>query len=313
MRGTRLATHFCVYRILSGGDAMVKRVYSFLLLLSLAVQSATAQSAQPAPDAAKNVQSSPVNIQTPPAAVVPAAAAALGNGDILSLVEANLSAEAVVAKIMASPCNFDTSPSALRRLKDSRVPDEVIMAMVLAPRPGMEDGAPSSLHSMEAAEAPLKLRLPAGTPIEIESPFTLDSQRVRKGDRISFRVINPVIVEGKVVVAQGATATALVTKAERGGHFGRAGRLAWSMQEVTAVDGSRIPLQLSSRLVGDSKGAKVATQTVITGVLLWPIAPIALLHGLKRGENAILAAGMRFEASVFGEATVTVVGPAPSP
>jgi hypothetical protein len=53
--------------------------------------------------------------------------------------------------------------------------------------------------------------------------------------------------------------------------------------------------------VGDSKGAKVATQMVLTAALLPLIAPVALLHGFKRGENAILPAGKRFEVLTLGE------------
>ena len=129
---------------------------------------------------------------------------------------------------------------------------------------------------------------------------------MRAGDAVSFRVVNPVVVAGQVVIEKGATATALVTKAERGGHFGRAGRLAWVMKEVTAADGSRIPLQFSGRTVGDSKGAKVATSMVLTGAVFWFMPPVALLHGFKRGENAVVPEGMRFDATVFGATTVNV-------
>ena len=76
---------------------------------------------------------------------------------------------------------------------------------------------------------------------------------------------------------------------------------------MTAVDGTRIPLASSAgRVVGDSKGAKVATQMILTGALLPLIAPVALLHGFKRGENAFVPAGKRFEVSVGSDATVAV-------
>jgi hypothetical protein len=43
---------------------------------------------------------------------------------------------------------------------------------------------------------------------------------------------------------------------------------------------------------------------VLTGALLWPIAPVALLHGFKRGENAYLAQGRRYEVTVSADTTV---------
>jgi hypothetical protein len=106
------------------------------------------------------------------------------------------------------------------------------------------------------------------------------------------------------VIAAGALATGRVVTATRGGHFGRAGRLVWTMETVNAVDDSRVPIQAMERLVGDSKGAKVATQVAVTAALLWPIAPVALLHGFKRGENAYLAQGRRFEVTVSADTTV---------
>src|SRR5918993_304046 len=142
------------------------------------------------------------------------------------------------------------------------------------------------------------VKIPDGTVLEVETTYAVSSQDVKAGDAISFRVVNPVVVDGATVIEQGATATGRVVRAKRGGHFGRAGRLAWSMQDVTAADGTRLALRFSDRIVGDSKGAKVATRVAITGVILWPIAPVALLHGFKRGENAYLPAGKRFAVAL---------------
>ena len=245
--------------------------------------------------AAKNVQQSQETV-TP-----------LGNRDVLSMVKANLSPDVIIAKIKSSACDFDTTPAALQQLKTDGVPDSVLLAMVMAPKPGT-----TKSEARAFAEPPknLKVKIPYGTVVEVEAAFTVSSQEVKKGDAISFRVVYPVMAEGVTLIAPGATATARVVKASRGGHFGRAGRLAWSMEYVTAVDGTRIPLQAPGRLVGDSKAAKVVTQTVITGALLWIVAPVALLHGFKRGENAILPEGKRFEVLVQEGATVNVVQPA---
>ncbi len=57
----------------------------------------------------------------------------LTDDDILVLVKAGLSADVVVAKIKASTCHFDTSPSKLKDLKEAGVPDSVILAIVEAP------------------------------------------------------------------------------------------------------------------------------------------------------------------------------------
>jgi hypothetical protein len=145
------------------------------------------------------------------------------------------------------------------------------------------------------------LQIPDGTQIDIEAPYTLNSMDFKPNDKISFRVVNPVKVNGVTVIEQGAIATGKIDKAKRGGHFGKAGLFVWTMQTVTGVDGSQIPLRVApTRVRGDSKAAKVATQMILTGALLPLIAPVALLHGFKRGKDAFIPAGKRYSVYVEG-------------
>jgi high-affinity K+ transport system ATPase subunit B len=263
----------------------MKRSLRFLMFpLLFAVFALSARAQEVAGDAAKLVQPSPPS----------ASAASLANRDVLDMLAAKLVPEIVVAKIRNSACLFDTSPEALKALREAGAPDSVILAVVEAPRAA----APAKEKKIVA------LRLPAGVRVELESAYRISSQEVRVGDLITFRVLNPVLVDGAVVIEKGAIATAEVTKASRGGHFGRAGRLAWKLHEVTAADGTRVPLDSQGRVVGDSKGAKVATQMAITAAALPLIAPVALLHGFKRGENAYLPEGKRFDAFTRVEAVV---------
>jgi hypothetical protein len=146
------------------------------------------------------------------------------------------------------------------------------------------------------------LKIPDGTPVEIEAPYTLSSMDFKPEDKISFRVVDAVKIDGVTVIEQGATATAFVEKSKRGGHWGKAGVFVWTMQTITAANGSQVPVRATSvRLRGDSKGAKVATAMIITGALMPLIAPVALLHGFKRGDNAYIPAGKRY--TLFVEAS----------
>ena len=269
----------------------MRRALSALLCSLFIIHAAAARDAARAQDAPKDAAKI-VQTPTPPVQQ----SRPLTNEDVLKLVESKIAPEVVVEKIKSSACDFDTSPEALRALKDAGVPDSMLLVMVMSPK-----CAPTPTPARRVAVA-----VPVGTLVELETAYTINSQLVRTGDAVSFRVVNPVIVEGQVVVEKGAIATALVTKAERGGHWGRAGRIAWMMKEVTAADGSRVPLQFNGRTVGDSKGAKVATSMVVMGALMWPIAPVVLFHGFKRGENAVVPEGKRFDATVFAAATVNV-------
>ena len=164
----------------------------------------------------------------------------------------------------------------------------------------------SNANSTEAAAVrPDAVRIPDGTPIEVEAPYMYRSMDFKPNDRISFRVVNPVKIDGVTLVEQGANATGRIERAKRGGHWGKAGLLVWTMQSVTAVDGSQVPVRpTSTRLRGDSKGAKVATAMIITGALMPLIAPVALLHGFKRGHDAFIPQGKRYSLVVDGNAAV---------
>jgi hypothetical protein len=58
---------------------------------------------------------------------------ALRNKDVPDMLSAGLTSEIVIAKINSSRCDFDTSPDALKALRNAGVPNEVILAMVKAP------------------------------------------------------------------------------------------------------------------------------------------------------------------------------------
>ncbi|HEY9405537.1 MAG TPA: hypothetical protein VIQ24_23005 [Pyrinomonadaceae bacterium] len=272
---------------------------SISLILSLLIvhQASAIPSTARAQEAAKIIQPSQETAARP-----------LDNADVLALVKAALAPDVIISKIKSSACKFETTPAALERLKAEGVPDSVILAMLNTPGAAVSADTASPPVAAPPSQ-PLRVKIPKGTPLDVEMAYTISSQEVRAGELISFRVVNPVLVDGVVVIAVGATATGRVVKSSRGGHWGRAGRIAWTMQDVTAVDGTRIPLASAGRIVGDSKGAKVATKMILTGALMPLIAPVALLHGFKRGENAFIPAGKRFEMSVSSDATVAVAPP----
>src|SRR6185295_18752064 len=101
-----------------------------------------------------------------------------------------------------------------QHLREEGVPDAVILAMVMAPRPTVARN-----HSSEASsqQKNFRVKIPNGLVIEVEAPFSVSSQEVRQGDAISFRVVNPVKVDGVVVIEPGSTATGRVVQASRGG------------------------------------------------------------------------------------------------
>ena len=195
-------------------------------------------------------------------------------------------------------------------------------AAVNAQSPAASSGAANSVQGSQPEQAtPLipqtrELKILAGTPLDIEAVYTVSSLDMRPGDFLSFSVLIPVKVEGVTLIDKDSLVTGRVVEAKRGGHWGKAGRLTWTMQDVVATDGTRVLLQAQKDLPtgqngikGTSHGGEVATKTVLTGVLLaplFPIAPLALMNGFKRGENAVLPEGKRFVVYVQRDTNITV-------
>ena len=180
----------------------------------------------------------------------------------------------------------------------------------------------SAANSVQVAQTQLpasftaparELKIPAGTPVEIEAAYTISSLDVRPNDLISFRVIVPIKIDGVTVVERYSLVSGRVAQAKRGGHWGKAGKLSWAMQDVVAVDLTRVPLQAQiegpeakNGVKGTSHGGQVATEMIVFGSLLFVAAPLVLLSGFRRGENAVLPEGKRFVVYVQSDTSVKV-------
>lgn len=256
----------------------MKRLVASILVLSLgmAVLASPARNQDPAANAAKSQSVSP----------------ALTNKDVLDMVKAGLTPDIIVAKIRSSETNFDTTPAALAELKAANVPDNVILAMVKGP---------ATAASTETPPADGVVSVPDGTEVEIQLTNNASGEELKVGDIVDFVVVNPIQLNGVTIFEKGAGGRARITTAKRAGHWGKAGKLEWAMQDVMAADGNRIPARFTQRHIGDSKGGTVAVAAVATTVFL---GPLGLLWGLKKGKPAIIPAGNRYSVFVHGDTKI---------
>ena len=240
-----------------------------------------------------NAAGSSVVLQDPAPSPAPQDQTSLTNKDVVEMLKSGLTPEVVVAKIRTSRSNFDTSPPVLAELKAAAVPDSVILEMVQA--------STSKTREMSENAVETTVKVPDGTEIEVILKNNLSGQEAKLGDIVDFTVVRDVQIDGITIIEKDASARARVTTAKKAGHWGRAGKLEWAMQDVQSVDGNRIPARFSKREVGDSKGSTVAVGAVATTVFL---GPAGLLWGLKKGKPAIIPAGNRYSVFVHGDAVV---------
>lgn len=116
------------------------------------------------------------------------------------------------------------------------------VAVQSATKPVQPSGSASDA-SDASRPASRELKIPAGTPLDIEAVYTVSSVDMRPGDMLSFYVLVPIRVDGVTVIDKHSLVTGRVVESKRGGHWGKAGRLSWMMQDVVAIDLTRVPLQ----------------------------------------------------------------------
>jgi hypothetical protein len=213
----------------------------------------------------------------------------------------------VIANIFTSHCAFDVFPPVLRDLKRRGVPDRVIAAMQAAPY------GPPALAEVDSKEPPPPpVTIPAGTIIEVESAQAVTSKHSPPGTRITFVVSKHVYVDRVLVIDRGAVGRGRVVKSKPARVFGRAGMLAWEMDYVVGVDGTRIPIQLEGKQSGTNRMVAIAGGAVATGALVFPYSsPVALIWGLKKGEEAVLRGSRVFNARVTAESEIAGFQPRP--
>jgi hypothetical protein len=233
----------------------------------------------------------------------------LRNSDVIRMVEEGQKSDQIIGKIFTSYCNFDIFPPVLRDLKRRGVPDTVILAMKAAPN------GPPALAEVDSKIAALtaRVQVPPGTVIEVESSRAYSSANMPVGSLMSFAVTRRIFVNNVLVIERGAAAMARVVQRKQAGRLGRPGMLAWEMLYVTAVDGSQIPIRLAGKQQGISRRAAVVGGAVATGALIFPYSsPVALIWGLKKGEDAVLRGSRLFSAQVGSRAEVTGLQPRPA-
>jgi hypothetical protein len=228
----------------------------------------------------------------------------LHNGDVLRMHRAGMKPGDIIVRIVSSPCNFDTFPQVLRELKMKGLPDTVVMAMVMVPY-GPPAATPMAMPVAEASPETTRIHIPAGTVIKIEAAVPISSADASEGDKIKFLVSRRVLVNGVVVIERGALVRAHVVKSKPAESWGRGGLLGWVVEDVVAVDGTRVPIKLSDRLQGKSRSKAVVAAAIATGAAVLPYSsPVALIWALKKGDEAVLDESRKSIALVSGDMEV---------
>jgi len=148
--------------------------------------------------------------------------------------------------------------------------------------------------------------LPAGTPIPVTVNESLSSETSRPGDQFDATLYEPVVVDGKTVIPNGARATGRVVDAQPSGRLSSPGRLEITLASVE-VSGTRYEIDTSDA----SRSARGHTKHNLTfiGGGTAAGALIGALAGGGKGAligSAIGAGGGTAAAAATGKMAVRI-------
>src|SRR5690242_9380150 len=231
----------------------------------------------------------------------------LHNNDVLFMVKNGIKPAQIIARIRGSRCSFDIFPPVLQDLRRRGVPEAVLEVMIEVPNgPAQAEVIPEGKAELDWAQA----KLPQGVGILVETLYPVSSENFEEGNTIAFSVVRPVYIDGVLVVARGTVARAKIVQLRKAQSWGRGGALTWEMESILAVDGTKIPVQLSAYTEGANRGPELAAGVAVTSALIFPYtAPAALVWGFKKGDDAILKGSRQFAAVIKEDTVVSGVVP----
>jgi hypothetical protein len=190
----------------------------------------------------KDVQSNPAPNSNP---APDRSVSSLTNEDIITMQRQGLGSDLILKKIKSTRCAFDTSPEALRELTASGVSDKVVLGMLIAPV--------ASGTSERREPETVDVKIPDGTPIEVELKGNLSSEEVQEGTIVEMSAAEDLVVNGVPVILRGSAARARIMAVKQPGSHGGSGEVAWFMQDIVAISGDHIPVTFSSKQPGNNR------------------------------------------------------------
>jgi len=152
--------------------------------------------------------------------------------------------------------------------------------------------------------------IPQGTVITVETLYPVSSAGFKLNSTIAFSVVRPVYADGILLIPRGTVARAKVVRVKKAGSFGRGGELTAEMEHIVAIDGTRIPVQLTAAAEGGNRTGVLAAGAAATSALIFPYtAPAAIVWGFKKGDDAVIRGSKEFSAVVKNETQIVGLVP----
>lgn len=230
----------------------------------------------------------------------------LTNRDVLTMVHKGMRSELIIANILSTSCNFDVFPPVLDDMKRRGVPENVLQVMSVVP-----NGPPNLPEAGQPNASPIKtVKLPRGAAVIVETLYPISSADFKINNTIAFAVARPVFVDDALIIPRGTIARAKIVHVRKAGNFGRGGALTFQMEQIVAIDGTKIPVQLTAAAEGGNRTGMMAVGAAATSALIFPYtAPAAIVWGFKKGYDAVVRGNKQFAAVIKNEIEIAGLVP----
>lgn len=165
---------------------------------------------------------------------------------------------------------------------------------------GIQEGfiAERAEQLMEAIWGTTKLdvksvNLPAKSLVKIALLETVNSASNQVGDEVLYKVVEDVIVDGRVIIPAGTTATGQVAEVTAAGRLGKDGRILVDFNQVSALDGTLISLKVDETATQRNKSLELAAGASMAGIVL--LGPVGLVGGyFVKGKDVTIEKNLQF-------------------
>ena len=212
-------------------------------------------------------------------------ASLLTNDDVLLMHATHPGSDLILNKISSSRCAFDTSPEALRMLTASGLPNKVILALLQTPV--------AYETSERRTQDIVEVSIPDGTAIEVELAGNVSPEEVQAGAIVEMVAAEDLVVNGVPVIVRGSPARARIFAFYQPGTHGGSGKVAWLMQDISAIGGDRIAVSFAYKQPHNNRPRTFEGYPVY----------VSEFH---KGDPAITATGKHFYVVTHGETVLTV-------
>lgn len=146
-----------------------------------------------------------------------------------------------------------------------------------------------------------EMEVPGETLVRIRLLSEINSARNEVSDRIRYRVVDDVIIDGRIVIPAGAEGEGRVTSVQSARRFGQAGRVEMDWGTVPTFDGTPVRFSVSERAAEQNQELAVAAS--VAGLMV--LGPVGLVGGfLVQGREHVIPVGTEFFVEVARDTQV---------